>query len=78
MPGALDLSKVNLPAAGLLVAGVGAFVWILRSNEMSRKDRRAFGKAMLATGATAGAWWYADKAGYVASFGKWLTPQIKR
>ena len=69
-----DASKVNWPAAGLLVAGVGAFVWILRSNEMSRKDRRAFGKAMLATGATAGAWWYADKAGYLATAKAWMSP----
>ncbi len=69
-----DASKVNWPAAGLLVAGVGAFIWILRSNEMSRKDRKAFGKAMLATGATAGAWWWADRSGALSNFKTWLSP----
>lgn len=73
-----DPSKVNWPAAGLLVAGVGAFVWILRSNEMSRKDRKAFGKAMLATGATAGAWWYADRTGYLDKARKYLSPAPAR
>jgi len=74
----MDLSKLNMPAVGLLVAGGAAFIWILRSNELSGKDRRAFGKATLLTGATAGAWWYADKQGMLAPVKAWFSPQPKR
>jgi len=74
----MDTSKVNWPAAGLLVAGVGAVVWMLRSNELSRKDRKAFGKAMLATGATAGVYYWANGEGHVDTFAKWMTPKVRR
>jgi hypothetical protein len=71
----VDLSKVNWPQAGLLVAGIGVLVWIVRSNELSKKDRKAFGKAMLATGATAGAWWAAQRYGYLDEGKRYLSPK---